>query len=494
MVKLIHQRKSEHLTIMRPYKYFLILFFAVCGQLANAQQNNVLTLQQCIDVAIKNNLNVKQSGLTMEQDRINFNQAKENLLPSINGSVSHNISQGRSINPVTNTYANQSLTSDNYGLSGGITLFNGLALQNNIKQASLYYQAGKMDYLQAKNVVTINIITNYLQILDNEEILAQAISQQQVAQQTVERSEILEKSGANKTPVDLYNFRGTLASSKVAVVNYRNSLEASKLNLYNLMNIPFNRNAELQPLNAEEMKGQYGVGVDDIYNAALQQLPVIKAATLRRESAQQAVKVARGLLLPYLSLSANLGTNYSSTGQSSTFIDSTSAPAKNLYINTPAGKQPVFVTQANYTSQSISYYNQFKNNYGTGISLNLNIPIFNNLQKRNAISTAKINLEMSKNVEDNTRLVLQQNVEQAYVNMNSAYTKYQALVEQVNAYKESFRIAQVQYEAGVLTSVDFIIAKNNMDNASLSLISARYDYYIDSKILDYYQGKLSLTN
>ncbi|MDP9047837.1 MAG: TolC family protein, partial [Bacteroidota bacterium] len=139
-------------------------------------------------------------------------------------------------------------------------------------------------------------------------------------------------------------------------------------------------------------------------------------------------------------------------------------------------------------------YNQFKNNYGTGVSLNLNIPIFNNLQKRNAISTAKINLAISRNIEDNTKLVLQQNVEQAYVNMNSAYTRFQALTEQVNAYKESFRIAQVQYEAGVLTSVDFIIAKNNMDNSNLSLISARYDYYIDSKILDYYQGKLSLTN
>ncbi|GAC1300175.1 MAG: TolC family protein [Mucilaginibacter sp.] len=476
---------------MRSYTYILILLFIVSGKLADAQQSNALTLQQCIDIAIKNNLNVKQSALTMAQDHINLNQAKENLLPSINGSVSHNINQGRSINPVTNTYSNQSLTSDNYGLSGGITLFNGLALQNNIKQASLYYQAGRMDYLQAKNVVTINIITNYLQILDNEEILAQALSQQQVAQQTVDRSEILEKSGANKTPVDLYNFRGTLASSKVAVVNYRSALEAAKLSLYNLMNIPFDRNAEVQPLNAEEMKGLYGVSVDEIYAAALQQLPVVKAATLRRESAEKALKAVRGYLLPYLSLSANLGTNYSSTAQSSRFIDSISSPTK-FYINTPAGKQTVYSTQANYASQNIGYYNQFKNNYGTGIALNLNIPIFNNLQKRNNISTAKINLQILKNIEDNAKLVLQQNVEQAYVNMNSAYTRYHALVEQVDAYKESFRIAQVQFDAGVLTSVDFIIAKNNLDNANLSLISARYDYYIDSKILDYYQGKLSL--
>ena len=86
---------------------------------------------------------------------------------------------------------------------------------------------------------------------------------------------------------------------------------------------------------------------------------------------------------------------------------------------------------------------------------------------------------------------LQQNVEQAYANMESAYRRYQALVDQVNAYKESFRIAQIQFDAGILTSVDYVTTKNFLDAANLSLISAKYDYYIDSKVLDYYQGKLA---
>ena len=75
--------------------------------------------------------------------------------------------------------------------------------------------------------------------------------------------------------------------------------------------------------------------------------------------------------------------------------------------------------------------------------------------------------------------------------MQSAYNRYQALKSAVDAYTESFRISKIRFEAGVLTSVDFIISKNNLDAANLGLISARYDYFIYSKVLDYYEGKLS---
>ena len=88
---------------MRLSKYFLTLLFAACAGLAFAQQNDTLSLQKCLEIAVQNNLQVKQTGLTMESARINYLQSKENLLPSISGNVSRQLSQGRNINPVTNT-------------------------------------------------------------------------------------------------------------------------------------------------------------------------------------------------------------------------------------------------------------------------------------------------------------------------------------------------------------------------------------------------------
>ncbi|HEY4324907.1 MAG TPA: TolC family protein [Mucilaginibacter sp.] len=475
---------------MRFSKYLLTILFLACSILAHAQKDTLLSLQQCLDIAIKNNLNVKQTGLLMEQDRIGLNQAKENLLPSVTGNISRQGSNGRGINPVTNTYVNQSLTSDNYSLGAGLTLFNGLALQNAIKQASLAYKAGKMDYQQAKDLVTIQIITNYLSVLDAEEILGLSKNQLAAAKENVDRSQILEQNGANKVASDLTDFKGSYAGSFVAVVNNQNSLDATKLSLFNLMNIPYDPALELQPLNAQELVGQYGVTADNVYQTALQQLALVKAATFRRESAEKGVKVAQGQLFPTLSLNGGLSTNYSSAGQKSIFVDSTVVPTT-AFINTPAGKQPVFNTQANYSQQNINYLDQFKNNYGTSLTLGLYIPIFTNHFRKNQVALAKINLLNQQYIEDNTKTVLKQSVQQAWNNMNAAYNRYQAIFEQVKAYTESYRISKVRLDAGIITSTDFIITKNNLDGANLNLISARYDYFIYSKILDYYQGKLS---
>lgn len=479
---------------MRFSKYILTFLFITCGILAHAQQTDtstLLTLQKCLDIAVKNNLQVKQSGLTVQSAHIDLMQAKENLLPSINGNANRQLSQGRGINSVTNTYVNQSQTNDSYNLNGGLTLFNGFALQNAIKAASLAYQAGKMDFQSAKDVVTVNVITGYLAILDNEEILAATKSQLAVAKGAVERSEILEKEGANKAASDLTDFKGTFASSQVAVVNAQNALDAAKLNLFQLMNIPYKPDAEFQTLNAEDLSGAYGSNPDQIYEIALQQLAAVKAATLRRQSAEKTVKSVRGLLLPSLTLNGGLFTTYSNTATKSTLIDSVTKAVPGLYVNTPTGKQSVFSTQANNLTQNIGYGDQFKNNYGTYVQLGISIPIFSNRIKYNNLAKAKINLLSYQNIEDNTKVLLKQNVEQAYYNMTAAYKRYQALTEQVKAYNESFRIYKLRFDSGVLTSVDYIIAKNNLDAANLNLISARYDYYIGSKILDYYQGKLS---
>jgi len=306
----------------------------------------------------------------------------------------------------------------------------------------------------AKDVVTVNVITSYLAVLDAQAILDQTKSQQSVAKEQADRGEILEKQGANKYASDIYDLRGSLQSSNVNLVLAQNSLSSAMLNLFQIMNVPFNKDAQLQPLNAEDLQGDKDVTPEQVYNTALEQLADVKAATLMRQSAEKEVKYYKGQLLPSLALGYGISTNYTN-------------------------------------SNPIDYTNQFKNNYGTYVQLGLNIPIFTNNYRRNQVSLAKLDLLNYKDIEENTKIVLRQSVELAYNSMISAYNRYQALDAESQAYTESFRISKLRFEAGVLTSVDYITSKNNMDAANLNLISARYDYFIYSKILDYYQGKLS---
>jgi len=310
-------------------------------------------------------------------------------------------------------------------------------------------------------VVTVNVITNYLAILDNKEILSATKSQLAVQQETVDRMKVLEEQGANKAASDLTDQEGQLASNRVAVVNAQNSLDAAKLNLFQQMNIPYQPNAKFADLSAENLTGGEGIDPDKAYQIALQQFAAVKAATLSRLSAEKAVASARGLLAPSLTLTGGLGTNY-------------------------------FNTATDSTGRPISYNEQFRNNYSLSLQIGLNIPIFSHGVNRNNLNRAKINALYSRDIEENSKIVLKQNVDQAFYNMTAAYKRYQALTEQVKAYTESYRIYKLRFDEGVITSVDFIIAKNNLDGATVNLISAKYDYFIDSKILDYYQGKLSL--
>jgi outer membrane protein len=477
---------------MRYFKFLLFSLITLAPALAHSQDvDSVLTIQQCIDIAIKNNLDVKKSELLMQTGHINYNQAKENLLPAINGQVDHGINQGRNINPFTNSYVDQSLTYGNYSLDGNLTLFSGLQNLNRIKQTSLAYQAGKMDFQQAKDQVTINVITAYLLVLNNTELLNQVKNQLLVSKKQVERLEILEKEGANKLPSDLYDLKGTYGDNQLGVVNSNSTLETSKLNLLQILNVPYKRGIKLQPINAQDLAKQTGTSSEDVYATALQQLAYVKAASLRRESAEKAVKVAKGSLWPTLSLFGGIYTNYSSAAQKAIFTDSSTVNT-GQFVNTPGGPSSVFTRQANYVNKNIGYYDQFKNNYSTQVGISLRIPILNYFQNRNKVALAKIDLQNLRYVEENTRIQLRQNVEQAYLNMTSAYERYNALLEQVKAYAESFRTAEIRFNAGVLTSVDFVVAKNNLDRANLNLINARYDCFIYNKILDYYQGRLSL--
>jgi outer membrane protein len=476
---------------MRYFKFIFFGLIALSATQVQAQTDSVLSIKQCVDIAIKNNLDVKKSELEMARLAVGYRQAKEYLLPTINADVNHSINNGRSLNTYTYSYVNQSLTSGNYSLNGSLTLFSGLQNLNNIKQTSLSYQAGKMDFQQAKDQITIQVITAYLSVLDNAELLNQVANQLDVSKKQIERLTILEKEGANKVPSDLYDLKGTYGDNQLNLVSAKSALEVSKLNLMQMLNIPYNKNLKLEPLSVQDVSSKTDATSEQVYNTALQQLAYIKAAELRSKSAEKGIKVAQGALLPTLTLGAGIFTNYSSAAQKSTFIDSAEVNTGS-YVKGAGGNQPVYTKIANNSIQNIGYYNQFKNNYNTQVSLSLHIPILNYFQNRNKVSLAKINYQEAKYVENNAKIVLKQNVEQAYLNMTLAYERYTVLLEQVKAYSESFRIAEIRFNAGVLTSVEFVVTKNNLDRTKLAMINARYDCFIYNKILDYYQGQLSL--
>jgi outer membrane protein len=161
------------------------------------------------------------------------------------------------------------------------------------------------------------------------------------------------------------------------------------------------------------------------------------------------------------------------------------------YVNVSGTKYYTFADHQQYDYHKIPIWDQIKNNRNQQFGLQLNIPILNYLRVRNNVKQARLNLRNQQLISENTRLVLQQNVEAAYQNMIAAYKQYKFYIDQAAAYAESFRTTSIRFNEGVINSDVYILAKNRTDAANINLAAAKYTYIFRTKVLDYYQGKLS---
>jgi outer membrane protein len=471
---------------MKLLQILLLLFWCVYSHAQQMPQPSY-SLQQCIEIALANNLQVKRSELQVQTAAVNLNQAKANLFPDLSANINHGANQGRSIDPFSNTYVNQNVNFANYSLNSGIVLFNGLILKNLIKQNALIFEAEKMEQQQAKDDLTLNVLFTYFQILSNEDQLNQAKLQADVSRKQIERSNVLSKAGAI-SPSQLSDLMGQLGNDELALINNGNALTASKITLSQLMNVPYS-DFILARLKPDVMSANHVIERHEIYAAALEELSIVKGAGLRRRSAQTAIKVAKGERFPQLILNNNIFSNYSSAASTSKLISSEDQPS-NDYIEMNGSKLPVFSTVRTFENSRIGYSNQIRNNHSSSLSVGLRIPIFNALRTRNQVRLARIESSNADLAEETIKQQLKQAVDLAWFNMSAAKERLQILDRQVTAFRESFHAADVRFTAGVGTVIDYTIAKNNLDRSELNLINAKYDVIIRSKVLDYYQGKL----
>ncbi|MES2328944.1 MAG: TolC family protein [Bacteroidota bacterium] len=466
-------------------------FFLLSGILSKAQtvqqMAGQVTLQQCVETAIQNNLLVRQSEYQSQVDKINYQNAKGNQLPFIAGNVNHGINQGRSIDPFTNSYANQQINFANYSIGTSITIWNGSSIVNNIKQNELNAKASEMDWQQQKDNITINVILAYLQILSSQEQLNTARNQVEVTKAQVARLETLNNSGAI-APSVYYDLKGQLSGDELNVITVKNNLETAKINLAQLMNVQYNAAVQLENITGPTAPTLYDGTPDNIYQTATQQLALVKAAEFRRQSAEKRYLSAKGQLMPTLSFNGGFGTNYSSVASTQELINTLDVPTTG-YVNVSGTKYNVLAPQSNYRSQKISYFSQFTNNFNSSFSLGLQIPILNGFRAKNNINLAKIAEKRTSFEAQTVKTQLRQAVDQAYVNMNTAFERYQTLARQLADFTISFKAAEVRFNAGVNTSIEYMLAKNNVDRTNANYVAAKYDYLLRVKVLDFYQGK-----
>ena len=449
-----------------------------------------LSLKQCIDVALRNNLTIRQGQLQVESSSLQLRQSRLNQLPTANFSGSQAFNSGRNVDPFTNQAVQQNITSSNYQLGTSVTVFNGFALKSQIKQNDLALQASQKELQATQNNISITVAQNYLNVLTGQEQLEIARRQAEVTQAQLDRTQRLVNAGS-LPEANLFDLRAQLAQNQLDIVNAQNTLDLAKVALLQAMNVPV-QNVEVEPISVPDPSvAPYMESVQQIYETATSFLPDVQGADLRVRSAGFAVEAAKGSLYPSLSVNGNLSTVYSSAARRR-FISNgqlVNVPTP-YYIPLPNGTQyQVFTQTPDGSYGSFSYFEQLNNNLNESVSLFLRVPIFTNYQARNRVTNAKIQQQNAELNAQSVRLQLRQQIETAYTNMKAGANRYTATRAQVASLERAFQVAESRFNAGALNSTDYNIAKTNLDRARASLVQSKYDYVFRTKILDFFQNK-----
>lgn len=421
-----------------------------------AQTEEEWTLERCISYAIEHNIQIKQSALQTESARLDKTQSLAQMFPSLNASTGFNTNFGRNIDLATNNFVNEQTNSNSFYLGSSIPLFNGFRLLNSFKQSQIDLLAAEYDLKGLANDISMNIATAFMQIMFNEELLVVAQDQLEVTQEQLVRTQKLVDAGSLPAG-NVYDVEAQAASNELQVITTENALSTSILTLKQMLNLQASENFRIKrPDVGMPLDGLAGKTVGTVYDLALNNWPQIKARETKLESAQKGEKIAFASYTPTLSGSASISTRYSS---------------------------------ASFFGEPDPYGEQLDQNLGESIGLSLNIPIFNGLQSRTIVKKSRLNRMNAELQLKDQKNQLYSSVQQAYNDAQAAKRQFDASDKSVSAMDKAFEYAEQRFGVGMMNTLEFNTASNNLARSRSELLRSKYDYIFKMKVLDFYQGK-----
>ena len=444
-------------------KHFLAILFASLVSVSLFSQEK-WSLEKCIEYALENNLQIKLQELNTQVNENFLLQSKANLLPSLNAGASQSFTFGRSIDFLSNLPVDQNNQAFNYQVSSQFNVFNGFQTINTIRQNSLILKASRKDLEKMQNDISLNIAAAYLQILFAIEQLEIAENQAETSRLQVERTKALVDAGSLPYG-NLLEIQSQLAVEELLVVNSKNSLSMSYLTLTQFLELPSTENFEIEIPDFTDFSIEslaYLVG--DIYDTAVEIQPQIKSGELNLESAIRGLSIAKGRRSPRLTLNGSLQSTYRVLIQDGSLYE-----------------HPVY-------GFPDPFWEQIENNQSHTFSISLSIPIFNAYQVSTGVKNARINVQNSDYQLQMSKNNLYRDIQQAYADAVSAFENFQASTKAVEASEESFRYTDQRFNVGLVTSVDYNTAKNQLAKIQSDLLRSKYEYIFKINILEFYLG------
>lgn len=419
----------------------------------------VWTLQECLDYALANNIQLQQKRITAASDHEDVLQSQAALFPSVSFSTNQNASWRPFAETTINLAGGTMTTNSNsvsyngsYGINANWTVWNGNRNTNTIKQNKLTEKMAELGIEQQANSIQEQIAQLYVQILYEREAVrvCQEIIKSSMMQR--DRAKTMVEVGS-LARVDLVQLEAQVSQDQYSLVQAQSQLSNYQLQLKQLLEI---HDEEAFEVAVPEVTDAQVLSVlpneQAVYNAALESRPEIQSSKLNVESSELAINTARAGYKPTVSMTAGIGSNNSS-------------------------------------GQHTDFFKQVKTNMNNSLGLSVSVPILDNHQTRTNIRKAKYALQTSELNLQEQQKQLYSTIENYWLNATTSQQQFIAARKNVKSMQESYDLVTEQFNLGLKNIVELTTGKNNLLQAEQQLLQSKYTALLNSAMLKFYAGE-----
>lgn len=416
-------------------------------------QEKKWTLEDCINYAVSNNINLQRQKLQTQVSQVNYLKSEMDLLPSLNLSANGRVGFGRSVDPVTNLITFKQNLSNSYSLSTGIQLFSGFTALNTISANKFLLKAGLESEKVTRNTLIVNIMGQFYQVLYTKGIEDAAKMQLNLSEKQLFRIQKMVETGREALSKQ-YEIESQVSADRLAYTIARNSASQTLTTLKQLLQISHNTSFEvLLPDLNNILTIDKSYSTDSIYNLATQNLPRLKQIEYELLASKKQVAAAWGAVAPNLTAGGSIYTGYYKV------LNETGQPA---------------------------YNTQIKNNNSQSIFLTLSIPLFNNFATARNIKIARI-----RRNDADLRLQLEKNslytdIENACLDFNRGKDEFAAAVANFDFNKKSFDAVEKKFESGIVDVTDYSASKTKLFRAETEALRTKLQMIIRKLTIQFY--------
>lgn len=457
------------------------------GILANAQDTD-WTLQECLEYALENNIQIKQSELEVELADIQRLDAIGNFLPSVNASASNSWNTGLTQNVTTGILQTQTTRNFSAGITAGLTLFDGLRNFKELQRAKMLQLASQYSLELMKDDIALFVANSYLQVLFNKENLKLIEAQHAITLEQLERTQELVDAGSLPSG-DLLEIRATAANEEQRIIVAQNNIRVALIALAQTLLIKDYEDFDIVDRDYDVFGGEIlDTPVSEIMERAKEERYEIRVAEENRELAELDVEIARGAYLPTIGAFFNYNTRESGAGRIRAAGLDPDEPYRQIGFVEATEEIVVAPNMATEIGNPLPFFEQLQLNDGISYGVQVNIPILNGLAVRNSVKRSEVNVKRAEYQLEQTRLDLEANVYQAYVDAQGALKAYEAALVAQEAQEQAYAYATERFNVGLTNAFDFSQATFNLGNAQSEVVRAKFDYIFKLKVLELYFG------